>query len=186
MIPVLFYIRKNTTFCSWEVRPQQKMKKKKKKKKKKICFDHLTYAYATVKLNQITTAGLQTLHNTLIMLKKKKKKKKKKSSAFFLNIYRHYFFAYPFYVNNVYICRLVSHLSSKAPVVRRDIEISSAEITQIVVTVNELSFIPTGAVNVIDCCCVLRLLDEWQTVLTCSVLSNLGLYCLLRTVCLYA
>ena len=59
---------------------EKKKKKKKKKKTTTFCFDHLTYAYATVKLNQITTAGLQTLHNTLIMQKKKKKKKKKKNS----------------------------------------------------------------------------------------------------------
>ena len=35
-----------------------------------------------------------------------------------MNYYQHNFFAYPFYVNNAYICRLVNHLSSKAPVVR--------------------------------------------------------------------
>ena len=78
-----------------------------------IFFDQLTQAYVAEKLNQTTSAGsLETLNNIPIM------HKSEMLSFWIFKKYRHYFFAYPFYVNNVYIRHLISRLSSKMPVVR--------------------------------------------------------------------
>ena len=63
-----------------------------------------------MKLSQITTAGSSNIkqysHNA------------SKTKLLFLDFHRQNFFTYPFHVNKVYICRLVSHLMTKARVER--------------------------------------------------------------------